>query len=131
MPPRAFPATAAVSQNPGVRAQPGNILASFSLLPEAIYSAIPKQFDLISKDRGSTTARWSVVEVRRGEPVKCLSQIFNYVSRHDKGSACWGHHSRPAPSEHCIKVVKQICLLHRHLSDLENIPLCEFCPTRS
>lgn len=67
---------------------------------------IPKQFDPISEDCRSVTARWTVVGTRRGEPVKCLSQIFNSVSQCDKGLVCWGCNSRPSPSEHCIKVVK-------------------------
>lgn len=90
---------------------PGNILASFSLPlrrrllcdSKAIWADI----------RGSRFHDRSLVEVRRGEPVKCLSHISNYVPLGNKGSACWGHHSRPAPSEHCIKVVKHICLVHK------------------
>lgn len=107
----------------------------FVLNPGTFSQAFPcsQRRLLISEDRGSTTARWSVVEVGRGEPVKCLSQIFNCVSQwdRDRGSACGGHHSRPAPSEHYIKVVKQICLLHKNHADLENILLCEFCLTQS
>lgn len=60
--------------------------------------------------------------------VKGSPQIFNYVSQCDKGSARWGylsHNSRPAPSEHCIKAVKQICL-YTEISDQENIPVCGF-----
>lgn len=119
VPPRAFLPVAA-AQNPGAEHS-----RKLFPLPGGHYSAIPVTAKAIWSDiRG--------LRLRDRQPVRGtvrgLPQILNYVSQCGKGSACWeslSHNSRPAPSEHCVKVVKQICPCTKS-SDLENIPLCGF-----
>lgn len=69
---------------------PGTVITSYGPLPGAI--TLRFQSNLIRYPR--IAVPWPLAGPswgpEGGEPVKCLSQIFNCVPQCDKGSACWG-----------------------------------------